>query len=315
MLTTSRFAGAACLLLAFACAPAPDGPEGDGAHPGAAAGSESRPLRVVGSTTVNPVVSRAAEELAASGGPRIVVDTQGGSSGGIAALGEGRADVAMASRPIDDGDRERYPGTDFRPVTIGTDAVAIVVSRDVREGGVESLSREEMRAIYEERIADWSELGGAPGRIVLFDKEPGRGTWEVFADWLYGDADEAPLVSHLEVGSNEEGRTKTASTPGAITQLSAAWADGETVFALAVEGSLSGGERPGDGRGRVAPTPEAIASGAYPMARPLLVVTDGAPSPAARELISFLLGSRGRELVRESGYLAPEAPEEGAATP
>jgi phosphate transport system substrate-binding protein len=191
----------------------------------------------------------------------------------------------MASRPIDDGDRAKYPETDFRPVSIGTDAVAIVVSRDVWEGGVRSLSRDEMRGIYEERIADWSELGGAPGRIVLFDKEPGRGTWEVFADWLYGDAGEAPLVSHLEVGSYEEARTKAASTPGAITQLSAAWADGETVFALAVED-----------RGRnVAPTPEAIASGDYPMARPLLVVTDGAPSPAARELIAFLLGPRGRE--------------------
>ncbi|HEX6201248.1 MAG TPA: phosphate ABC transporter substrate-binding protein [Thermoanaerobaculia bacterium] len=296
---------ALALLAVAACAPAPE--EG-GSDPGAAVGSGSRPLRVVGSTTVNPVVARAAEELAASGGPRIVVDTQGGSSGGIAALGEGRADVAMASRPIGDGDRERYPETDFRPVSIGTDAVAIVVSRNVWEGGVRSLSRDEMRGIYEERITDWSEVGGAPGRIVLFDKEPGRGTWEVFADWLYGDAEEAPLVSHLEVGSNEEGRTKTASTPGAITQLSAAWADGETVFALAIEPNPpAGGERPGGGGDtEMAPTPEAIAGGDYPMARPLLVVTDGEPSPAARELISFLLGPRGRELVVESGYLPPE---------
>ena len=36
-----------------------------------------------------------------------------------------------------------------------------------------------------------------------------------------------PLVSLPEVGSNEEGRNKVASTPGSITQLSAAWADGE----------------------------------------------------------------------------------------
>lgn len=261
---------------------------------GAATGAVPTALRVTGSTTVNPVVSRAAEILRAERGREIVVDTQGGSSGGITALGEGRADVAMSSRPIDDGDRQRYPRTDFRPVRIGTDAVAIVVSRDVWEGGVRSLSQAEMQGIFEERLTDWSEVGGAPERIVLFDKEPGRGTWEVFADWLYGDADEVPLVAHLEVGSNEEARTKVASTPGGVSQLSAAWADGETVFALGIERD--------DGT-VVEPTAEEIVSGAYPMARPLLVATDGEPSPAARELLDFLLGPRGQDLVRESGYL------------
>jgi phosphate transport system substrate-binding protein len=268
---------------------------------GGAGDTEAAPaLRVTGSTTVNPVVSRAAEILRHERGLEIVVDTQGGSSGGIAALAEGRADVAMSSRPIDDRDRERYPQADFRPVRIGTDAVAIVVARDVWEGGVRSLSRSAMQAIYEERVLEWSELGGPPEPIVLFDKEPGRGTWEVFADWLYGDADEAPLVAHLEVGSNEEGRTKVASTPGGVTQLSAAWADGKTVFALGLER--------GDGS-VVEPTPAAIASGTYPISRPLLVATDGEPTGAARELIDFLLGPRGQELLRESGYLGPNTEE------
>ncbi|MFP3941273.1 MAG: substrate-binding domain-containing protein [Thermoanaerobaculia bacterium] len=266
-------------------------------------GGARNALRVVGSTTVNPVVSRAAEILRAEGGRSIVVDTQGGSSGGIAALAEGRAEIAMSSRPVDEGDRRRYPEVDFRPVRMGLDGVALVVSRDVWEGGVRSLSREEMQGIYEGRIESWGELAGPERRIALFDKEPGRGTWEVFADWLYGGSGAAPLVSHLEVGSNEEARTKVASTPGGLTQLSAAWADGETVFALGVETA---------GGAAVRPTPEAVASGAYPMGRPLLVITDGEPSPAARELIELLLGPRGRELVREAGYLPPEGPVAGA---
>ncbi len=251
-------------------------------------------LRVNGSTTVNPVVARAAEILRDERGLEITVDTQGGSSGGIAALGEGRAEMAMSSRPVDDGDRTRYPETDFRPVRIGSDAVAIAVSGDVWENGVRSLTRTEMQGIYEGRTESWSEVGGPDRRIVLFDKEPGRGTWEVFADWLYGDADDAPLASHLEVGSNEESRTKVASTPGAVTQLSAAWTDGETVFALAVEGA--------DGT-VVAPTPETIADGSYPISRPLLVVTDGPPDGAARELVDFLLSARGQGLVDEAGYV------------
>lgn len=261
-------------------------------------------LRVDGSTTVNPVVVRAAEALRAERGQEIVVDTQGGSSGGIAALGDGRVDVAMASRPLADSDRAKFPRARFTPVEIGLDAVALVVSRDVWEGGVRALSRAQVRAIYEGRIRNWREVGGPDRRIVFFNKEPGRGTWEVFAHWAYGAADRAPLVSLPEVGSNEEGRTKVAATRGAVTQLSAAWADGETTFALAVEA---------DDGARVAPTVANLAAGRYPLTRPLLVITDGEPGPAARALIDFLLGPRGQELVRASGYLGLEQAGRGGA--
>lgn len=277
----------ACFALVSAglgCAPTAPGP----------AGSDAEVLRVNGSTTVNPVVSRAAEVLRAEQGLEITVDTQGGSSGGISALGDGRVEVGMSSRPLDERDREKYPETDFKPVRIAVDALALVVSKDVWEGGVRALGREEVRRIYEGEVQSWSAVGGPDQPIVFFNKEPGRGTWEVFADWLYGDADEAPFVSHPEVGSNEEGRTKVASTRGAISQLSAAWADGETVFAL--------GLRRPDGR-VVRPEAEDLRADRYPLARPLLVITDGEPEGSARVLIDFLLGPRGQELAADAGYL------------
>lgn len=251
-------------------------------------------LRINGSTTVNPVVARAAEILRAEEGMEILVDTQGGSSGGISALGDGRVEVAMSSRPLDDSDRRKYPDADFRPVTLGYDAVALAVSRDVWEGGVRSLTRDQARGLYEGEIDNWRVLGGPERAVAFFNKEPGRGTWEVFADWLYGSADEAPRVDLPEVGANREARSKVASTKGAVTQLSAAWTDGETVFALAVE--TEGGET-------VAPTSEHIDDGSYPLSRPLLVITDGEPGPMARRLLDFLLSPRGQELVREAGYL------------
>ena len=251
-------------------------------------------LRVNGSTTVNPVVVEAARILGTEEGLEIRVDTVGGSSGGIAALGEGRIEVAMSSRPLTERDRQRYPQTRFVATAIGTDALAIVVSRDVWSAGVKALSRPQARRLYEGEIGNWSELGGPDRRVVFFNKEPGRGTWEVFAAWLYGDADAAPLVDHPEVGSNEEARNKIASTPGAIGQLSAAWADGERVFALALE----------DEAGSViAPSPETTASGSYALARPLFLITDGAPSAQAQRLIDFVLGPRGAEIVRRHGYL------------
>lgn len=250
-------------------------------------------LRVNGSTTVNPVVSEAAAILRAEEGLDIQVDTVGGSSGGIAALADGRAEVAMSSRPLAERDRRRFPQADFRAVQIGSDALALVVSRDVHDSGLECLGREQVRRLYEGEIANWRDLGGPDQRVVFFNKEPGRGTWEVFAAWLYGSADRAPLVSLPEVGSNEEGRSKVASTRGAVTQLSAAWADGERTFALPICTAA----------GAVAATAEAIEAGDYPLARPLFVVTDGEPAGAARRLIEFVLGARGQGLLARHGYL------------
>jgi phosphate transport system substrate-binding protein len=251
-------------------------------------------LRVNGSTTVAPVVTRAAEILAKEQGEEVVVDTQGGSSGGIAALGDRRADVAMASRPLNDDDRRKYPQVDFTPTTVAVDALALVVSSDVWEAGVKALSREQVQAIYEKRIQNWKEVGGPDRRIAFFNKEPGRGTWEVFAHWLYGDAKQAPLVSHPEVGANEEARNKVRATRGAMSQLSVAWADGKTLYALGI--------RLADGT-VVKPTPAELAAERYPLARPLLVVTDGPPEGTARRLFDFLLSPRGQELVREAGFL------------
>jgi phosphate transport system substrate-binding protein len=136
---------------------------------------------------------------------------------------------------------------------------------------------------------------GPDRRIVFFNKEPGRGTWEVFAKWAYGDPKKAPEVSFPEVGANEETRTKVGSTRGAISQLSSSWVDGNAkVKALGVK--LDSGEV-------VFPTNANIANGRYPMSRPLFLVTNGTPKGDAKAFIDFMLTARGQELVRKHGYL------------
>jgi len=141
---------------------------------------------------------------------------------------------------------------------------------------------------------NWKEVGGKPQRIAFFNKEPGRGTWEVFVHWVYGSPKAAPQVSFPEVGGNEETRNKVAGTRGALSQLSSSWADGKKVFALGIkldDGSV------------IEPTNENIATKKYPLSRPLFVLTNGQPAGAAKTLVDFLLGERGQELVKKHGYL------------
>ena len=252
-------------------------------------------LKINGSTTVNLPVAEAAEILRTERNMVIQVDTQGGSAGGIVMLGDGLVQLGMSSKHLGTADLAKYPKVKFQKTHIGEDAVALVVSKDVWDGGVRAINKEQMRSVYEGRIKNWKELGGPDRRIAFFNKEPGRGTWEVFAHWLYGESKAAPPASFLEVGGNEEARNKVASTRGALSQLSASWADGRTVFALALKNE--------DGEA-VPPTAENIASHRYPMSRPLFLLTNGPPAEEAKVFIDFLLGERGQALVRKHGYLS-----------
>ncbi len=257
--------------------------------------AQADPLRINGSTTVNLPAAEGAEILRAEKSMDIRVDTQGGSSGGISMLGDGLVEIGMISKSISADDRAKYPQTKFNPIQIGEDAVAIIVSKDVWDGGVRTLSQQQLRNIYESKITDWKDVGGQPQRIVFFNKEPGRGTWEVFAHWVYGDAKKAPPASFPEVGGNEETRNKVASTRGAMSQLSSSWADGEKVFAVGIK-SESGAV--------ILPTTENIATRAYPMSRPLFLLTNGEPQGDVKTFVDFMLSPRGQELVRKHGYLA-----------
>jgi phosphate transport system substrate-binding protein len=258
--------------------------------------SDTAPLRVSGSTTVNPVAADAAEALRAEG-IRVTVDSQGGSAGGLAQLVAGQVEVAMSSKPLSVAERTMHPGVELFPTEIGRDAVGVVVRREVFEGGVRSLTRAELIALFEGRVANWREVGGPDLAVFVYDKEPGRGTREVLDAFLYGPGVQPPPPprsdNYAVVGGNEEARSKLLSTPGAVAPLSAAFLVGEPrLAAVRLEG--------------VEPAPDNVRSGAYAMARPLLLVTRGRPEGPARRFVDYLLSPAGQDLVRRHGFLSLE---------
>ena len=249
-------------------------------------------LRVSGSTTVNPVAADAAEVLRTQG-MKITVDAQGGSAGGITQLGQGQVEVAMSSKPVEDADRAAFPGANFVATPIGADAVGIVVRREIYDGGVRSLTKAQLTALFEGRIRSWKELGGPDVEVFVYDKEPGRGTREVIDAFLYGgqQAPPPPRTTNIAiVGGNEEGRAKVLSTPGGVTPLSTSFIAGyPKLAAVAVDG--------------VEPTPANVVDKAYAMARPLYLVTDGPPRGPAKTFVDYTISADGQRLVAKHGFL------------
>ncbi|WP_084265418.1 phosphate ABC transporter substrate-binding protein [Actinomadura macra] len=250
-------------------------------------------VRVSGSTTVNPVVADAGHALGGQG-IKVSVDTQGGSAGGISQLGSGQIDVAMSSKPLSDADRKRFPKVDFVATEIGRDAVGIIIRRNVYESGTTSLSRDQLKRIFEGKTANWKEFGGPDLPVYVFDKEPGRGTREVLDKYLYQDgaAPPAPPGSgrYAIVGGNEETRTKLLTTPGSVAPLSSAFVEGRPELAtVRVDG--------------IELTPQNVAAKRYPLSRSLFLITNGKPAGNTRKLIDYVLSTQGQSLVTRHGYL------------
>lgn len=250
-------------------------------------------LRVSGSTTVNPVAADAAEILRQDGFA-VTVDTQGGSAGGIAQLGAGQIEVAMSSKEVSEEDRAAHPSVDFVATEIGADAVGVIVGKEVFDGGVKSLTREQLKGVFEGKVTNWSQVGGPDLAVFVYDKEPGRGTREVLDKYLYGKGGKAPPPPRSDnyaiVGGNEESRAKLLSTRGSVSPLSSAFVTGHPkLVAVAVDG--------------VFPTSATIRDKTYPMARPLFFVTSGKPVGPAKRFIDFVVSPAGQEILTRHGYL------------
>lgn len=129
-------------------------------------GSGKPGIRIVGSTTVLPLVERAAEAYRQlHPGVQILVSA-GGSGVGLNSVREGLADIGMMSRELETGEK-KFKNRPLLVLSVVIDAVTCVVSSEIYGAGITSLRREDIRAIYAGEISNWKELGERTGRLFV----------------------------------------------------------------------------------------------------------------------------------------------------
>jgi phosphate transport system substrate-binding protein len=211
----------------------------------------------------------------------------------LEAVSTGKVNIAIMTKPIGGVERSQYPSASFVSIPVGMEVVALGVSDDVWEAGVRMISRDSMRGIYEKKITNWKELGGPDETITLFNFQQGQGTWELFAEWLYGDNRKAPLPKTEKVVSSEDARAALELNAGSISPLAAALVDDSRCHALAID----------LGESLAKPTNDYVAAGTYPIVRPIIAVVVGRPALGIRVVTEFLTGPDGQDLVRKAGDL------------
>lgn len=219
------------------------------------------------------------------------VYNEASSSASINALANDQTDVVVTVRALSGEDRAAAPDKLFKEYPIGLHAIAVIVSPDVWEAGVRALSKEQLRGIYQREITNWKELGGADQAIKFYTYERGRGVWEQFANWVYGDLRKAPLPNFEMVVNGEDARNTVSFNRGAIALAAPRWADTKGAFALAIR----------DEKGEpVALSHETLASRRYPIARMLYVIFSDKPTGSRRRFLDYVLSPAGQEILRKN---------------
>jgi phosphate transport system substrate-binding protein len=246
----------------------------------------AKSLTIKGSTTVLPIAQSCAEVFMDMHSD-VNISVQGGGSGvGIASLIDGTCDIADASRPIKDKEKERAKENNVRAYenVVALDGIAVIVHPS---NPVDGLSIEQIKKIYTGEISNWNEAGGKKMKITVISRDSASGTFETFNE-LALDKERVRPDSLLQA-SNQAVAQTVSRTPGAIGYVGLGYLS-SAVKGVSVEG--------------VEPTNENVINGSYELARKLFMYTNGAPEGIEKAFIDFVLSEEGQELVKKAGYVS-----------
>jgi phosphate transport system substrate-binding protein len=230
--------------------------------------------------------------------PDIRISVTGGGSGtGISSLINNTVDLANASRRIKEEEIENAQNNGVDPIeyVIARDAIAIIVHP---ENPINTLTLEEISAIYSGEINNWSALGGDDRPIVRLSRETNSGTHVFFLENVVrlGDKTSKLLFSTntLLLPSSEGIIQETSQNINAIGYDGLGYVTDEVkVISVA---SILGGEY-------IFPSAETVNLGIYPIARDLYMYTNGDPEGQLANYMEWIFSHQAQEIVTELGFV------------
>jgi phosphate transport system substrate-binding protein len=247
-------------------------------------------------TIVNLALAWAEKYQAEHPDVRISV-TGGGSGTGIAALINGSADIANASRKIKDEETAEAQANGIQPVEhiIARDAIAVIVNM---ENPVSELTLKQISDIYSGKISNWSEVGGEDRPIVRLSRETNSGTHVYFLETVLrlGNKEDKTLFSMdtLLLPSSEGIISEVRQNPNAIGYDGLGYVPHD-VKKIAIAKSA--------GEPYVLPSVETVNDKSYPIARDLYMYTAGEPTGIIKAYLDWILSPEAQKIVLELGFV------------
>ncbi|MFZ3070637.1 MAG: phosphate ABC transporter substrate-binding protein [Anaerolineaceae bacterium] len=230
--------------------------------------------------------------------PAVNISVTGGGTGtGIAALINGTADIANASRKItqDEIVDAQKNGVEPYEIIIAHDAIAIIVNL---ENPVDQLTLQQISDIYSGKITNWKEVGGEDRPIVRLSRETNSGTHVYFLETVLrmGDKDSKLLFDPhtLLLASSEGITTEVRDNPNAIGYDGLGYVTPD-VKVLRVARSAEDQF--------VLPSAETVNQATYPISRDLYVYTNGKPTGVLKVYLDWILSDEAQQIVLQTGFV------------
>jgi phosphate transport system substrate-binding protein len=252
---------------------------------------QKQSIRISGSTTVLPIVQKAADQYMETHPDADIQISGGGSGVGIQAIGSKTVDIGMSSRDVTKDELTKYPS--FVVTTVAQDGIAVVVNP---ANEIKFITQDQVKGIYLGTITKWTEINGAnvPGtnnQIVVIGRDSASGTRVYFDEVILSKA--TPTKNMLEKNSNGAILQTVAQTPGSIGYVSI--------------GFVSNDVKPlpiwWNSQQFIAPTLDNVKNRTYPISRDLYVITNGKPTGLTGDFIRYILSPEGQKIVADEGYV------------
>jgi phosphate transport system substrate-binding protein len=257
-------------------------------------------IHVDGSSTVYPITEAVVEQfLAEYEGIQVAVGVSG-TGGGFKKFCAGEAEVADASRPLKESERQRCQANGVEPVEfpIALDGLSVMVNP--ANDFVSCLTVEELRRIWEpgSQIDSWSQIrpGWPDIRLSLYGPGVDSGSFDYFTEHIVGEED----ASRADYAASEDDNVLVHGISGDRGALGyfghAYYAESSHLLELVAIDA---------GSGCVLPNAQTINSGEYtPLTRPLYVYADQAALKRT-DVTSFIryYFENAERLAAEVGYV------------
>jgi phosphate binding protein len=274
-----------------------------------AAPAEPVTIQIKGSDTIGGELGPALGAAFTAAVPEVKIQEEAlGSGTAFVGLFDGSAVLGASSRPINDKELAEASrlGIKLQEFVIGYDGIAVIVSP---KNKVASLSLDQLAQLFSGQVRNWKDVGGADAPVHLYGRPSYSGTFGFFRDKVVrhgnakGPEDFAADTKIIE--KNEQLVPAVAADADGIGYVGLGWL---APAVRAVPVAAAPGQPP------VAPSTETVQNSSYPIFRPLLFYTRGAPTGAVAAFLRFVLSPSGRAQVEKFGFVAAETPAETMAS-